>query len=50
MKEWLVIYQIKALYNKGAGLSERKIARHLGLSRNTVHNISTCPRWKLLLD
>jgi transposase len=37
MKEWLVIYQIKALYNKGAGLSERKITRHLGLSRNTVH-------------
>lgn len=37
MKEWLVIHQIKALYNKGAGLSERKIARQLGISRNTVH-------------
>lgn len=31
-----MIHQIKALYNKGNGLSERKIAKQLGLSRNTV--------------
>jgi len=31
-----VIHQIKALHNKGNGLSERKIAKHLGVSRNTV--------------
>ncbi len=36
MKEWIVIHQIKALHNKGNGLSERKIAKHLGISRNTV--------------
>ena len=36
MKEWLVIHQIKALYNNGTGLSSRKIAKQLGLSRNTV--------------
>ncbi len=36
MKEWIVIYQIKALHNKGNGLSERKIAKYLGISRNTV--------------
>lgn len=32
MKEWNVIHQIKALYNNGYGLSERKIAKKLGLS------------------
>ena len=31
-----MIHQIKALHNKGNGLSERKIAKHLGVSRNTV--------------
>jgi len=31
-----VIHQIKALHNKGKGLSERKIAKQLGISRNTV--------------
>ncbi len=31
-----MIHQIKALHNKGNGLSERKIAKQLGLSRNTV--------------
>ena len=36
MKEWSVIHQIKVLYNQGHGLSERKIAEQLGLSRNTV--------------
>jgi hypothetical protein len=25
MKEWIVIHQIKALYNQGNGLSERQI-------------------------
>ncbi len=36
MKEWIVIHQIKALHNQGNGLSERKIAKQLGISRNTV--------------
>jgi transposase len=36
MKEWIVIHQIKALYNDGNGLSERQIASQLGISRNTV--------------
>ena len=31
-----MIHQIKVLYNQGHGLSERKIAEQLGLSRNTV--------------
>ena len=31
-----MIHQIKALHNKGNGLSERKIAKQLGISRNTV--------------
>jgi transposase len=35
MKEWIVIHQIKALYNQGNGLSERQIAKELGISRNT---------------
>ena len=36
MKEWLVIHKIKSLYNNGNGLTERKIAQELGISRNTV--------------
>jgi len=36
MKEWLVIHQIKSLHNNGNGLSEHKIAKKLGISRNTV--------------
>ena len=36
MKEWLVIHKVKALYNNGQGLSQREIAKELGLSRNTV--------------
>ena len=31
-----MIHQIKALHNKGNGLSERKIAKQLNISRNTV--------------
>jgi transposase len=36
MKEWIVIHKIKSLYDNGNGLTERKIAKELGLSRNTV--------------
>lgn len=36
MKEELVIHKIKSLYNNGNGLTERKITKELGLSRNTV--------------
>jgi len=36
MKGWIVIHKIKSLYNGGNGLTERKIAKELGLSRNTV--------------
>ncbi len=36
MKEWIVIHQIKALHNQGNGLSIRKIAKQLNISRNTV--------------
>jgi transposase len=36
MKGWIVIHKIKSLYDNGNGLTERKIAKALGLSRNTV--------------
>ena len=36
MKRWNVIHKIKSLYDSGNGLTERKIAEELGLSRNTV--------------
>lgn len=36
MKRWDVIHKIKSLYDNGQGLTERKIAKALGLSRNTV--------------
>jgi transposase len=36
MKRWNVIHKIKSLYDNGHGLTERKIAKELGLSRNTV--------------
>ena len=36
MKGWNMIHKIKSLYDNGNGLTERKIAKELGLSRNTV--------------
>jgi len=38
-----VIHQIKALYNQGNGLSERQIAKRLGISRNTVSKYLKLP-------
>jgi predicted transcriptional regulator len=43
MKEWLVIHKIKSLYDSGNGLTERKIAQELGLSRNTVSKYLKMP-------
>jgi transposase len=43
MKEWLVIHKIKSLYDNGNGLTERKIAKELGLSRNTVSKYLKMP-------
>jgi transposase len=43
MKEWLVIHKIKSLYDSGNGLTERKIAKELGLSRNTVSKYLKMP-------
>jgi transposase len=43
MKEWIVIHHIKALHNKGNGLSERKIAKQLNISRNTVSKYLNMP-------
>lgn len=36
MKEWVMIHQIKALYDEGRGSSLHAIAAQLGISRNTV--------------
>ena len=36
MKEWLVIHKIKAMHDEGAGMSVRRIAKELKISRNTV--------------
>jgi predicted transcriptional regulator len=43
MKEWLVIHPIKSLHNNGNGLSERQIAKQLGISRNTVSKYLATP-------
>jgi transposase len=43
MKEWLVIHKIKSLYDSGKGLTERKIAKELGISRNTVSKYLKMP-------
>jgi transposase len=43
MKEWLVIHKIKSLYDSGNGLTERKIAKELGISRNTVSKYLKMP-------
>ena len=36
MKEWVMIHEIKALYDNGKGCSIRSVAREIGASRNTV--------------
>ncbi len=38
-----MIHQIKSLHNNGNGLSERKIAKQLGISRNTVSKYLAMP-------
>jgi transposase len=43
MKEWLVIHKIKSLYDNGNGLTERKIAKELGISRNAVSKYLKLP-------
>jgi transposase len=43
MKDWLVIHKIKSLYDSGNGLTERKIAKELGISRNTVSKYLKMP-------
>ncbi len=40
MKRWIVIHKIKSLYDNGNGLTERKIAKELGLSLRYPHKIS----------
>ena len=47
MKEWIVIHKIKALHNKGNGLSERKIAKQLSISRNTVSKYLNMPETEM---
>lgn len=47
MKEWLVIHKIKSLYDNGNGLTERKIAKELGLSRNTVSKYLHMPETEM---
>lgn len=50
MKEWIVIHQIKALYDKGNGLSGRKIAEQLGISRNTVNKYLNLPETAIVTE
>lgn len=42
-----MIHQIKALHNKGNGLSERKIAKQLSISRNTVSKYLNMPETEI---
>ena len=42
-----MIHQIKALHNKGNGLSERKIAKQLNISRNTVSKYLNMPETEI---
>jgi len=47
MKEWIVIHKIKSLYDNGNGLTERQIAKELGLSRNTVSKYLHMPETEM---
>jgi transposase len=47
MKEWIVIHKIKSLYDNGNGLTERQIAKELGLSRNTVSKYLHLPETEM---
>ncbi len=42
-----MIHQIKALHNQGNGLSKRKIAKQLGVSRNTVSKYLNMPETEI---
>ncbi len=48
MKGWIVIHKIKSLYDNGNGLTERKIAKQLGLSRNTVSKYLHMPESEIV--
>jgi transposase len=47
MKGWIVIHKIKSLYDNGNGLTERKIAKELGVSRNTVSKYLHLPETEI---
>ncbi len=47
MKEWIVIHKIKSLFDNGHGMTERQIAKELGLSRNTVSKYLHMPEAEL---
>jgi transposase len=47
MKGWIVIHKIKSLYDNGNGLTERQIAKELGLSRNTVSKYLHMPETEM---
>ena len=47
MKGWIVIHKIKSLYDNGNGLTERQIAKELGLSRKTVSNYLHMPETEM---
>ena len=50
MKEWIVTHKIKSLYDNGNGLTERQIAKELGLSRNTVSKYLHMPETELAIQ